>query len=108
MVQEGEKAAMLENQKISSFYQNADLLIHDAQYTQTEYENAKKGWGHSPFEFAIQSARDAKVKTIALFHHDPDRSDKELENLEIHYRRSFGHSSNFNILVAKEGAFISI
>jgi phosphoribosyl 1,2-cyclic phosphodiesterase len=108
MVREGEKAALEQNQRISNFYQNADVLIHDAQYTQAEYEKTRKGWGHSSFESAIQAALDAKAKTVALFHHDPDRSDKELDNLQDHYRLKFGHGSNIRIVVAKEGAVLKI
>lgn len=60
---------------------NADLLIHDAQYT-TEELKAKKGWGHSSWEQAIEVAKQAGVKKLALFHHDPDHNDTFLSNIE--------------------------
>ena len=82
MVQEGEKAAILENEKLQQFYSGADLLIHDAQYTRKEYVTAKTGWGHSYYEYAIETARRAAVKKIALFHHDPNRTDRQLSSLE--------------------------
>ncbi|MGB5992083.1 MAG: MBL fold metallo-hydrolase [Desulfobacterales bacterium] len=60
---------------------NADLLIHDAQYTPEELE-MKKGWGHSSWEQAIEVAEQAGVKKLALFHHDPDHNDTFLSNME--------------------------
>jgi len=60
---------------------NADLLIHDAQYTEEELK-AKKGWGHSCWKQAIEVAEQAGVKKLALFHHDPEHDDTFLLNLE--------------------------
>ena len=57
-----------------NFCKNADLLFHDAQYTEEEYKN-RQGWGHSTFIDAVQLALDAGVKSLGLFHHDPDHSD---------------------------------
>jgi len=76
-----ENAALLQNQAIEDFFAGADLLVHDAQYTMQEYQDGKIGWGHSPMEHAIITARRAGVKRLALFHHDPDRSDAELDEL---------------------------
>jgi len=53
---------------------NADLLIHDAQYTPDELKE-KKGWGHSSWEQAVEVAEQAGVKRLALFHHDPEHND---------------------------------
>ena len=54
---------------------DADLLIHDAQYTEDEYYGtgapARRGWGHSTITSACRLARAAGVKQLALFHHDP-------------------------------------
>ncbi len=61
-----------------SFCRSADLLIHDAQYTKEQYSIAKT-WGHSTFKAAINLAVDAQVKRLLFFHHDPDRTDKELD-----------------------------
>jgi phosphoribosyl 1,2-cyclic phosphodiesterase len=57
----------------------ADVLIHDAQYTPEEYEHGRRGWGHSSWEHAAVAADEAAVRRLLLFHHDPDRSDDELE-----------------------------
>jgi phosphoribosyl 1,2-cyclic phosphodiesterase len=56
----------------------ADLLLHDAQYTDEEYQRTR-GWGHSTYRDATDLAIDAGVKRLGLFHHDPDRSDDELD-----------------------------
>ncbi len=60
------------------FCRGADLLFHDAQYTTEEYET-KCGWGHSTFDDAVRLAIAADVKRLGLFHHDPDRSDADLD-----------------------------
>ena len=57
---------------------DADVLIHDAQYTDAEYP-PKIGWGHSPLSFVIRTALAARVKRLVLFHHDPLRSDDQLD-----------------------------
>jgi ribonuclease BN (tRNA processing enzyme) len=59
----------------------ADLLLHDAQYFQKEYE-ARIGWGHSSVSDATAFARAARVGKLVLFHHEPTHSDRELERLE--------------------------
>jgi ribonuclease BN (tRNA processing enzyme) len=56
----------------------ADLLLHDAQYTADEYAH-RLGWGHSSVIHAGTFARAARVRQLALFHHDPMRSDDELD-----------------------------
>jgi phosphoribosyl 1,2-cyclic phosphodiesterase len=58
--------------------QNADVLLHDAQYTDQEYRFAR-GWGHSTYKDAIDLAVEAGVKRLGLFHHDPDRTDDDLD-----------------------------
>jgi phosphoribosyl 1,2-cyclic phosphodiesterase len=59
---------------------DADLLLHDSQYTDEEY-GQRLGWGHSSVTHAAAFARAAGVRQLALFHHDPMRSDRELEAL---------------------------
>lgn len=58
----------------------ADLLVHDAQYTQEEYKH-KTGWGHSSMEDALKFAALAEVKHLLLAHHDPSHSDLQLNEL---------------------------
>jgi phosphoribosyl 1,2-cyclic phosphodiesterase len=82
--------------------QNADLLIHDAQYTPDELQQ-KRGWGHSSWEQAIEVARQANVKKLALFHHDPEHDDKFLLGVEKECQRLFADA-----VVAREGMVITL
>jgi len=58
--------------------QNTDLLIHDSQFTPAEFAT-KSNWGHSTLEFAMWVAETTSAKRLALFHHDPSRSDDALD-----------------------------
>lgn len=69
-----------------------DLLLHDAQYTASEYAE-RRGWGHSALEDAVAFALRAEVAGLALFHHDPGRSDRELEALLGDARRLWQHGA---------------
>jgi phosphoribosyl 1,2-cyclic phosphodiesterase len=59
---------------------DADLLIHDAQYTDEEYSE-RVGWGHSSINQAIQFATACNVRRLVSFHHDPDHTDDMLDRL---------------------------
>jgi phosphoribosyl 1,2-cyclic phosphodiesterase len=105
-VREGALAAEEENEKVVAFFKGADILIHDSQYTYKEYVNPKSpklGWGHSSFEHAVNVAHKAGVKKLLLFHHDPDRSDAELDLLEKKIRKSISGRSKLEVMVAREG-----
>lgn len=67
----------------------ADVLIHDAQFTPEEYEAKYSGWGHSTWEHAVAVAREAGVKRLILCHHDPDRSDDEVDRIVEAAREEF-------------------
>jgi phosphoribosyl 1,2-cyclic phosphodiesterase len=58
--------------------EGADLVIHDAQYTPEEFER-KRDWGHCTVAFALRVAHEAGAKRLALFHHDPVRTDDQLD-----------------------------
>ena len=102
---EGEAAAKEENEKLLNFFQSADVLIHDSQYTSAEYKK-HLGWGHSSFEHAINTAKKAKVKKLILFHHDPNRTDEQLEKLEQEYQNRIAGKTTMKILMAREGLTI--
>jgi phosphoribosyl 1,2-cyclic phosphodiesterase len=59
---------------------NADLLVHDAQYSREEYKT-HAGFGHSTFEDALSLAESASVQQLAFFHHDPMHSDSDVDAL---------------------------
>lgn len=69
----------LTREKYVEFCRGADLLFHDAQYTDQEYTRARS-WGHSTFSEAVDLAVDAGVKCLGLFHHDPERTDQDLDS----------------------------
>jgi ribonuclease BN (tRNA processing enzyme) len=75
-----------------AFAEGADLLIHDAQYTSDDYQNAKQGFGHSTVDMATGVARAAHVRRLVLFHHEPTYNDSKLDNMEAEARRSFAHT----------------
>jgi ribonuclease BN (tRNA processing enzyme) len=58
----------------------ADVLIHDAQYTTAERAD-RMGWGHSSVPDAVSFARRAQVGKLVLFHHDPARTDDQMDVL---------------------------
>ena len=60
--------------------EGADLLIHDAQYTDEEYARCV-GWGHSTYRHALEFAARVGAKEVVLFHHDPSHDDEMLERL---------------------------
>ena len=101
---EGMLAAKEENDKIDAFIAGADVLIHDAQYTAKEYLASKLGWGHSSFEHAINAAHRTGVKRLVLFHHDPNRTDLELQELELFYQGKVGGRTSLRIEMAREGS----
>lgn len=67
-------------EKLEEFVGGADLLIHDAMFTQEEYPR-REGWGHSTFEQVLELALGAGVKQLFFFHHAPERSDQELNQI---------------------------
>jgi len=102
-VKEGALAAEEENEKVVRFISGADILIHDSQYTYKEHMSSKMGWGHSSFEHAVNVAHKAGVKKLVLFHHDPDRSDTDLERIENRIRNSIRGKSSMEVMMAREG-----
>jgi hypothetical protein len=65
----------------AEFMADADLVIHDAQYTPDEYRS-KKTWGHSSYDYVVQIAAAAGVRRVALTHHDPSHDDDFVADIE--------------------------
>jgi len=107
MASEGEQVAQEENQRVEGFFAGADLLVHDAQYTQEEYESSKVGWGHSSFEHAIAAAKHSGVGRLALFHHEPLRTDAQIDELTKTYCNP-GYGGNTEVFFAREGMKIEL
>ncbi len=90
------------------FCSGVDVLIHDAQYTEDDMPH-KHGWGHSLISQVRQLAIDARVKTLILFHHDPDRTDAELDEIqienELHFKQHYDNNKSY---CAAEGMIITL
>ncbi len=83
--------------------EGADVLIYDGQYTPLEYVNFKKGWGHSTWREAVSVCKDARVKNLVLFHHDPDHNDAFIDSIVHETSRYFP-----NVLAASEGMQLTL
>jgi phosphoribosyl 1,2-cyclic phosphodiesterase/CheY-like chemotaxis protein len=66
--------------ELSRFARSADLYIREAQYTEEEYRE-KRGWGHSTWKDALESAAQAGARRLALFHHDPMHDDGMMDDI---------------------------
>jgi len=86
-----------ENEKVRQFIKGADIVIHDAQYTQDEYAS-HKGWGHCSYDQVLKAAQGIGIGRLVLFHHEPSRKDKDLEQIE----KSFAGMTNPKIVMARE------
>jgi phosphoribosyl 1,2-cyclic phosphodiesterase len=85
---------------------HADVLIHDAQYTPEEFAE-KAHWGHCTIDYAIRVAREAGVRTLVLFHHDPSHNDDRMDELVADARASSG-PGGLEVLAAYEGLRIRL
>lgn len=61
------------------FLLGVDLVIHDGQYVESDMP-LKLGWGHSLISEVVDLANCAKISKLAIYSHDPDRTDKELDD----------------------------
>lgn len=91
--------------RLINFAKDADLLIHDTQYTYDEYFSDKmvvQGFGHSTYEMAIENAVQANVSRLACFHYNPNHTDDMIEKI----RKEIEPKSSFNrieVIFPKDG-----
>ena len=87
---------------------NADILIHDAQYTEADMP-LKHGWGHSLISQVTELGKSAEVKNLVYYHHDPERTDdmldKELEKAAKTLKES---GSSVQVYFASEGLQLAL
>ncbi|MDY6934738.1 MAG: MBL fold metallo-hydrolase [Spirochaetota bacterium] len=92
------------NNRLAEFVKGADTLISDAQYIPSEYES-KRGWGHSTTHDLVNMSIKSGVKKIFFFHHEPMRSDRELDFIVDHYRKKIKEKGyDIEIYAAMENA----
>ena len=92
----------------ASFLAAADVVVHDAQYSAADYPT-KAGWGDSTVEYAVDVALAARAKTLVLFHHDPDRDDRGVDDLiAVAASRVMATKRALRIVAAAEGEDLAL
>lgn len=81
----------------------ADIFINDAQFTPEQLATNRKGWGHSSWLEGVKIAEEVGVKNLVLFHHDPDSTDKAVDNILRDARGKFA-----NVWAAAEGMVMTL
>jgi phosphoribosyl 1,2-cyclic phosphodiesterase len=77
-----------------------DVMIHDAQYTQAEFEH-KSSWGHCTIDYAVWLALECDARTLVLYHHDPQHDDDQLDRIVAEVRERVG--DRLEVIGAREG-----
>ncbi len=96
------------NRSIIDFMRGVDILIADTSYTIEEYP-AKKGWGHSTFDANMEMAREAGVEKLFFTHHEPTRSDADLEKVfQEALERNPRQAGDPEYFLAQEGPYIEV
>jgi phosphoribosyl 1,2-cyclic phosphodiesterase len=81
----------------------ADIFVNDAQFTPAQLATTRKGWGHSSWKEGVNVAREVNAKTLVLFHHDPDSTDRILDGILREARDEFD-----SVFAASEGMVITL
>ncbi len=85
---------------------DADLVIHDAQFTREDFVS-KAHWGHCTVDYAVELAIRSKARRLALFHHDPSRTDDAIDELE-RCAMQVGERFGLQVFAASEGMSIEL
>ncbi len=96
------------DREVTNFAAGADLYIREAQYTDEEYA-FKRGWGHSTFFDALDSAHEGGVKQLALYHHEPMHDDETLDRILVEcHQRMREKGMNFKCFIAADNMQVTI
>jgi phosphoribosyl 1,2-cyclic phosphodiesterase len=90
----------------SAIAEGVDVLLHDAQYFEDEYEE-RVGWGHSSVSDTIAYAQALRVGRLVLFHHEPHHSDEVLSGLEDRAQQLI-RRDGFQPTLAREGMVVEL
>lgn len=82
--------------------EDVDLLIHDAQFFGDDWPRCVH-YGHSTPTYAVRLGREARAGKVLLFHHDPRRTDRELDQLGEQFS-----GGDLPVLVARQGMEIDV
>ncbi len=91
------------DQNILALIEGADLVVYDCTYTDKEFPG-RVGWGHSTWQEGVRLCQAANVKTLGIFHHDPDHEDGFMEQVETEARQMWSgaivarENMRFNLL----------
>ena len=91
------------DRNLAQLASGADIFINDAQYTPEQLAGPRRGWGHSSWLAGTQTAREAGARNLVLFHHDPDSTDREVDDLLRQARQHYE-----NVWAAAEGMAMSL
>ena len=95
-------------QQLADFVRGADVLIHDSMYTDEEYP-FRTGWGHSTFSQSLSLAEEGEVKKLLFFHHDPERTDSQLDEIVNRIRdEALARGCRVHMDAAAEGVDITL
>ncbi|HWZ60879.1 MAG TPA: MBL fold metallo-hydrolase [Gemmatimonadaceae bacterium] len=90
------------------FCEGAGVLVHDAMFTREEYA-PHAGWGHSTPADAVELALDANVDRLVLFHHKPERTDDEVDQLTTECRALVARrGGRLEVVAAAEGLILTV
>ncbi len=98
------------NQRFVEFIRSADLFITDSQYTPDEYPAVKRNWGHSSWDYCLEWMKAAGTRQMVLTHHDPLRTDSQLEDILKSVHRTAGEKGldPNAVMMAREGIEITV
>jgi ribonuclease BN (tRNA processing enzyme) len=85
----------------------AELVVHDAQYTDEEFER-RWNWGHSTADYAVRVAAEAGARRLLLFHHDPSHDDAGVADIERHCQILPDARRLNHVAAAREGETIQL
>jgi len=90
------------------FASGARVLVHDTTYTAEEYRR-RNGWGHSTYGDAVELAHEVGVERLVLYHHNPDRTDDELDRrLEECRALAARRGAALDVVAAAEGMLLDV
>jgi phosphoribosyl 1,2-cyclic phosphodiesterase len=70
-----------ETERIVGFFREVDLVIFDAMYSLADAVSVKADWGHSSNVVGVELCQMARVRKLALFHHEPANDDRAVERI---------------------------
>ena len=91
------------DESLQELVAGADIFVNDAQFTPEQLGATRKGWGHSSWLEGVKTARQAGAKTLVLFHHDPDSTDRMVDSILRKARDEFD-----SVFAASEGMVITL